>query len=279
MLTPILLILALTPVERIKAGERYVHVPLGRYELTETLEFQSGQTVLCEPGAEFVAAAGRFQGVHDSLVRIRGSQVTVVGCGFRMDKAAYTLENGYPDSEFRHCVHLEGATAVTLSGITTTNCGGDGVCIDPRVEGPHTENRFPSRDIELDRLEAKGCLRTGLAVISCVNLWVHDSRFLESFGKPTQSGVNLEPSHAGDCLQGIKVERCLSRGHGGSSFMVNLDRQTERSKPVSITFTDCVGEEIPNQHHLIRVLEYGSNQRPWKPLGEIRFGDSRWTNP
>jgi hypothetical protein len=274
----VLLLFALTPIEQIQAGARYVHVPIGVYELTETLSIPSGQTIVCEPGAEFVAAPGAFTAIEAPLILIRGSTVSIIGCKFTMRRDEY-LPPLYPQSEFRHGIQLQGASNVRLLDVTVSFPGGDGVAVDPLVTGSHTEDRFPCQNIQIDRLTVRDAYRNGLSITSCVGCTVRDSVISRVIGTAPAVGVNCEPSHAGDALQNIRFERCVSKENGASAFFVNLDRQHQGSKPISVTFEDCVGTEIARGHQAFRIEEYGSNQRDVKPKGFVRWADSIWTNP
>jgi hypothetical protein len=273
----VLLLLALTPIEQIQAGARYVHVPIGIYELTETLSIPSGQTIVCEPGAEFVAAPGAFTAIEAPMILIRGSTVSIIGCAFRMDRDAYT-QPPYPQSEFRHGIQLQGASNVRLLDVTVSLPGGDGVAIDPLVTGSHTEDRFPCQNIQIDRLTVRDAYRNGLSITSCVGCTVRDSVIERTVGVPPQAGLNVEPSHGGDRASGILIERLVSSGHGGSAYFVNMDRQTAASKPVSVEFKDCTSEAIANGHDLIRVVEYCSNNTN-KPPGQVVWDSTVWKQP
>lgn len=269
-----------TPAEQIVAGQPFVHVRLGVYTLTEPLRIPSAVTVLCEPGTVFEAAEGAFTGIHDSLVIMENStNVTILNCEFKGRKETYTEENGYPVSEFRHAIELAGVTNVRLTDVGATNSGGDGVFVGPFVSGLFTEDRKPSRNVTIERLTSRGNLRTGLAVISAEGLTVRDSTFELTKGTATEAGANCEPSHGGDVLKDILFERCTARGNAGSAFRVNMDRQTKFSKPISVTFRDCVGEEVHNGHSLIMVNEFEPPMNPVKPLGFIRWDGSTWSNP
>ena len=268
------------PIECIKAGVEFVFVDLGTYTLTETLDVPSGVTIYCQPGAVFEAAPGAFKGIHDSLVRLKGSQnVSIFNCTFRMRKSEYVPPD-YPDySEWRHAIELLGVTNVHLSSVRVEDAGGDGVYAGPMVTGMFTEDRQPCRQVTIERLTASDNYRTGVAITSCIDCKITDSVFENTKGTSTQSGVDLEPDHGGDRLVNVVFERCTARNNAGSAYTVQMIKQNQNSKPVSVTFKDCSWSGVPVNHYGIRVMEFGSNQSAVKPIGTVFWDLSRWSNP
>ena len=267
------------PIACIKAGVEHVFVDTGEYVLTETLSIPSNVTIYCGPNVTFIAAPGAFKGVNDSLIELKGTQNAIHNCSFKMLRETYTLENGYPRSEYRHCLHLVGASNVKLFNVTTEDCGGDGLAIDPKVNGQFSEDRVPSQNIETNRLTTTRSYRTGVSVTSCINCKLSDCLFADTKGTSTNSGLLVEPSHGGDRAAGIVVERSVARNNAGSAFRVNLNRQNQNSQAVSITFTDCKGEMVPRGHELMQVDEFNWNLNAVKPKGFIRWDRSSWENP
>jgi hypothetical protein len=279
---PLLLLCAIArggPIECIQAGVEHVYVDLGVYTLMEPLIIPSNVTIFCEPGAVFEAAPGAFLGVHDSLVVMENStNVAIHNCEFRMRKSDYQ-QPPYELSEFRHAINLRGASNVSLFSVGVFQSGGDGICIEALVSGPFSEDRKPSKNVTIERLTAKGNYRTGLAVVSADGLTVRDSLFEGTKGTSTNAGVNCEPSHGGDQLKDILFERCTARENGGSAFRVNMDRQNQNSKPVSVEFRDCIAERVPIGHSIIMLNEWGYNLNSVKPKGRICWDASCQTNP
>lgn len=259
----------------VRAGVPFVHFRLGVYELSETLSIPSGVTIVCDDGAVFQAKAGCFKGVTDALIEIKGSNVTIIGCAFSMRKAEYVPPE-WPQSEYRHCISLVGASNVRLQDVRVADSGGDGVGIFPLVTGLFTEDRKPCTNITIDRLTATGNYRNGLAIISCVGCTIRDSVFENTRGTAPCAGFILEPDHGGDRAADILVERCTARNNAGSAYFVQMKKQNQNSQPISVMFKDCVGLEIPHGHHLVRVDNFNKNEIPVKPTGKICWNDSCW---
>jgi len=267
------------PIDCIKAGVESVHVPLGVYTLTETLDIPSNVHIYCTPGTVFEAASGSFKGVNDSLITIKGLNNTIYDCKFTMRREEYTEENGYPISEYRHAISIEGAENTKLVGVTTENSGGDGVFVGPRITCLFSECRFPTKNLVIERLWSDSNRRTGLAIISCVDCTIRDSVFANTKGTSTNAGLIIEPSHGGDQLVNILVTRNIARKNAGSGFRVNMDQQNQFSKPISITFTDNVSELVPEGHYDWVINRYAWNLNLSKPLGFIKWDKNIRTNP
>lgn len=273
LLLAVLVAQASGPIEEIKAGARYVHVPLGAYVLTETLQISSGQTIVCESGATFQAAPGAFTPVHTALIDLTATaNTTIIGCRFSMPPEAFA---GGEPSEWRHVVQLVEAKRIRLEDVTIEGGGGDGLYIGPLVTCEFSECRHPSEDVTIERLTVTGAYRNGLSVISAINLTVRDSVFELTKGTAPQAGVDIEPDHGGDRLENVKFERCTARENGGSAYKVNLEKLNAASKSVSVTFTDCIGQRIPLEHELIEVMRFNFN-RADKPPGFMRFDGTEW---
>lgn len=260
------------PIDQIKAGQQVTRLTVGTYTLTEPLKIPSFTTILCDPGATFEAAPDSFPGHNDVLIDLTNSaNVTIIGCTFKGPPPM-------PEAEGRHAIWMRGSWNIRLIDVTVEGSGGDGCAIDPFVDGMFTEDRYPSHDIQIDRMKSTSNYRTGLSISSCVNCTVRDSEFNDTKGRSTNSGFLVEPNHGGDKASGILVERCKASNNAGSAFRVNMDRQNQVSKPIDITFKDCTGEKIPLSWQLIQVDEYGSNQGLSKPLGLIKWDSSTWEN-
>lgn len=244
------------------------------HTLDQTLRMPSNITFTCAEGTVIEAAAGAFKDAGDvpeaSLIALEGVEnVTIIGCTFRGPKASEV-----PGSEFRHAIRIVGSKNVTMKNLTVEGSGGDGLYVGPRVGTA----RVPCENIAVSNSKFTGHYRQSVSIVSCVGCSLTGCEFNLSKGRAPQSGIDIEPSHPTDRVSAITVENCTAKGNGGSAFMVNLDRQTTASLPVSVTFNNCSASDIPNGHHLIRVMEYGSNQQTVKPKGSIVWDKSSWKN-
>ena len=76
--------------------------------------------------ANVTVTANPGYGTNDHLLNVNAQNITIIGAGaatsvFHMLKAQYT------SGEWRHCLDIENATNVTVSGISCNDSGGDGL--------------------------------------------------------------------------------------------------------------------------------------------------------
>ncbi|MGL5892834.1 MAG: right-handed parallel beta-helix repeat-containing protein, partial [Bacteroidia bacterium] len=87
----------------------------------------SNKTLIFEKGVVLRAIPGAFNGTGDCLLKlVRASNITIIGYGaeFAMNKPEYVILN---DSEYRHCLHIDNSSGITVKGLTIRDSGGDGI--------------------------------------------------------------------------------------------------------------------------------------------------------
>lgn len=153
--------------------------------------------------------------------------------------------------EGRDVFRIMSSTDVTLSDLTATGGGNDGVYIGrsgPSTEAPSEEHPTPE-DITVERVIADGNLRLGFAIISgrgisLIDSKAHDNGVPEGSHDPRR-GLQIEPNIPEEILQGIRVVNLETRGNPHGGALVALDKLTHDSADVDVVFEgfDSEGEE------------------------------------
>jgi parallel beta-helix repeat protein len=150
-------------------------------------------------------------------VRIRGAGSSV----FQMRKADYR------SGEYRHCLNIEGATAIFISGISCNNSGGDGVYIG-------SGSRGYSSDITIEDCIFDGNRRQGLSIVSGSNISIYRSRFSNTRGTKPSDGIDIEPNGPNDRLSAISLVDNLTFGNDGNGLAIDVRNLARSSYPVTI---------------------------------------------
>src|SRR5580704_14131742 len=107
------------------ANGEALEIPAGSYNVSPI--FLPANTYLVVD-ANVTATANSGYGTNDHLLNANAQNITIVGAGaatsvFHMLKAQYT------SGEERHCLDIENASNVTVSGISCNDSGGDGAYV------------------------------------------------------------------------------------------------------------------------------------------------------
>ena len=205
-------------------------------------------TVTFAAGARLEALRGGFRGVGGSLVTaanvsdltIRGSCAAGAPSTWAMWRKDYlNASQGYANQGYRHGLRLENVHRATVSCLTISDTGGDGVYI-AGTSGKGVAPTPGSSDVTLSRLSLLRNQRQGMSVIGALHLLVEDSLFADTNGSEPMAGVDLEPNHATDALHNVTFRRCVARANGGGGFQMYLGRfQHGTALPLSVRFEDC----------------------------------------
>ncbi|MFM8358354.1 MAG: right-handed parallel beta-helix repeat-containing protein, partial [Verrucomicrobiota bacterium] len=199
------------------------------------IRLRSHLELVFDPGVVVLAKAGEFRGRGDSLFTGTDREdVTLRGRGavLRMRRADYQ-QPPYEKAEWRMGIAFRGCRNIRVEGLRLEDTGGDGIYI-----GSSPRNRW-CENVVLRRCECVGNHRQGLSVTSAVRLRVEDCLLAGTAGTAPESGLDLEPDEADECLVGCRVRRCRFVDNQGSGALVYLRPLTARSAPVSIRFEDC----------------------------------------
>ncbi len=137
------------------------------------------------------------------MLTIHSANVTITGSGattsvFQMPRALAASQSD--GSQFRHCLDVENASNVTISGISCNQSGGDGLYLRSSTNVTVTDSIF-------DRNYRQGSSITGQ--VNHIN-YLRDY-FTNTSGTAPQSGIDIEPNAPGDFLQGTSTSRTAIR--------------------------------------------------------------------
>lgn len=215
------------------AGGRLPYI--GRPYIVRPLQLRSGRVVAIAPGVVIEARPGALRGPKDRLLSGNAvSGVTLHGYGatLRMHRDDYAAAP-YEPSEQRHCLALLGVNNVVVRGLNLEDCGGDGIYVSQYAGGP-------SVAVQVLDCTTRRCYRQGMSVISVVDLYVHNCRFLETCGTPPQCGIDVEPAHPYDKLINVVFADCQVIDNAGGGIAVSLRFLDQRSSPVSVRVVNCL---------------------------------------
>ena len=136
---------------------------------------------------------------------IQGAQ----GATIRMHKQDYMNSKLYPiHNEWRYGLFLSsGSRHISVTDLTITAAGGDGVCI-----------AYAAHDIHLARLVLDDNYRNALTITNGKDLLIEDCTFSNTSGTAPSAGVDIEPDWAWSDLSNITFRRCLFLRNWGAGF-------------------------------------------------------------
>lgn len=241
-----------------------LEVPAGSYNVAP-LNIPSNSYVIADSNVTVTATPGYT--TYEHLLNINASgvrNVTIVGRGisgtgatlattsiFQMLKAEYT------SGEFRHCMDIENASNVTISGIACNNSGGDGAYVRA------------STNVVIEDCIFNNNRRQGSSITGQVNhVYYLRDHFTDTNGTAPQSGIDIEPNGAGDFLLDINIHDSYTDGNAGDGLLISLQNLTSKSQPVAIYVLN---------HHSTGDQRYGYvglNNDPSNAPGIILIRDS-----
>src|SRR5262249_44901782 len=129
-------------------------------------------------------------------------------------------------SEYRHCLDIEGASNVTVTGISCNQSGGDGIYIATASNVTVTNCVFDSN------------FRDGGSIIGTLNhINITNNQFTNTNGTLPQAGVDIEPNYPGDYLLDVNLTDNVMSNNAGDGLAISLWTLNNTSQPVGITVT------------------------------------------
>jgi len=185
-----------------------------------------GDTEVILSAGTVIQDTGRL-GSDEPLIQIYGKHVRIAGSGAKI------LENrlDYDTGEGRHGLAMLGVEDVNIDGLESSSTGGDGFYIG----GPVGK---PSVDVTLRNCVARNNRRQGLSITNARQVQVIDSTFTTTAGTKPEFGVDLEPNHATDYLDGIVLSGVTTSGNKGGGILIWLNQLKSSSPPVNIIIID-----------------------------------------
>ncbi|QOS90294.1 glycosyl hydrolase family 28-related protein [Peribacillus sp. JNUCC41] len=198
-----------------------------------TLKFEEGTTLKTLPNNAESYEILRIHNVKN--VSILGD-VTLLG-----EREEHKGKTG----EWGIGISIRGSENVYIKNNTIQNFWGDGIYIGS------TEQQNYSKNITIEKPIIKNNRRQGISVISAINLKIIDPVITNTNGTPPASGIDFEPNHPSEFLQGIKIINPTTEKNEGYGILFALSGFAGSNHPVSIEIhktkqiRDNIGTFIP----------------------------------
>lgn len=154
-----------------------------------SLNISAGATLRAKPVTTIVSKVIRV--INCQNVSIYGSGVID---GNRANAVVTSGEWGYG-------VSINGGSNISVEGIQTVNCWGDGVNIQKLSFADHT----PPRNITVDRIVSHNNRRQGISVESGWKVLIQNSIFSGTNGALPSAGIDIEPPDANGTIDFVTV--------------------------------------------------------------------------
>ena len=215
------------------ANGQVLRIPAGSYNISP-ISFPNNSQVVLDAGVTVTANSGF--GPIQKMLNITSQNVTIQGAGassviFQMRKSEYVAEHSSDHSEWRHCLDLEGASNVTISGISCNQSGGDGLFIGDGARGP--SQNVTITDSVFDRN-----FRQGFSLISGVHIVIQNCYFTNTGGTAPEAGVDIEPNAANDTVADVHIADSFTTGNAGAGLLISLWQLNGSSPNVDITVSN-----------------------------------------
>jgi hypothetical protein len=242
-----------TALNSTAANGQALEIPVGNYNVSP-LTVPANSYLLVDASVTVTANSG--YGTSDHLLNVHAQNVTIVGAGastsvFHMRKAEYT------SGEWRHCLDIENASNVTVSGISCNDSGGDGLYVSYSTNVTVQDSVFNNNR------------RQGSSITGGVNhIYYLRNHFTNTTGTAPQSGIDIEPNAPGDFLLDINIQDCYTDGNAGDGLMISTWLMDSTSQPIGINVL---------RHHSTGNQRYGYvgiNADPSNAPGAILIQDS-----
>jgi hypothetical protein len=235
------------------ANREALEIPAGSYHISP-ISFPNNSYLVVDANVTVTANSG--YATNARMLNVNAQNVTIVGAGaatsiFHMLKAQYTSGEG------RHCLDIENASNVTVSGISCNDSGGDGVYVRASTYVTVEDSIFNNNR------------RQGSSITGQVNhVYYLRDHFTNTSGTAPQSGIDIEPDAAGDYVLDVHISDCYTDANAGDGLMISLWLLTSASQPVGVTVL---------RHHSTGNQRYGYvgiNNDPSNAPGAILIQDS-----
>lgn len=169
-----------------------------------TLRIERGATLRALPVATTVS----------KVIRITGrTNVAVMGGGtIDGNRASATVTTG----EWGYGIAVNGGRKITVDGVQTINCWGDGINLQKRSFTDHT----PPVDVTIRNVESRGNRRQGLSIESGRNVRVEKSTFADTGGTLPSCGIDIEPPDGNGTIDHVVITDCYLSGNARAGVHV-----------------------------------------------------------
>jgi len=233
-----------------------LEIPAGSYNISP-INFPSNSNMKVD--ADVTVSANSGFGSSDRMLNVNSNNVTISGAGgstsvFQMPKAR-TASQG-DGSQYRHCLGIQNASNVTVTGIACNQSGGDGIYVSAATNVTITKCVFDKN------------YRDAGSIIGRLNhINITNNVFSNTNGTAPQAGVDLEPNNPGDFVVDVNFTDNTMVNNSGDGLAISLWTLDSTSQPVSITVT---------RNHSDNNGRYGyfaNNNDPSNAAGTITLND------
>lgn len=245
-----------TALNSTASNAEVLEIPAGSYNVSP-LNIPSNANIKVDSGVTVSANSG--YGSSDRMLNINSKNVTITGAGattsvFQMPKARSASQGD--GSQYRHCLGIQNASNVTITGIGCNQSGGDGIYISAASSVTVSNCVFDQN------------FRDGGSFIGQLsNVNITNNTFSNTNGSAPQAGVDIEPNVPSDFISGLNLTDNTMKGNTGDGLAISLWTLTSASQAVSITVT---------RNHSDSNGRYGyylNNNDPSNASGTITLND------
>jgi len=213
------------------ANGQVLRIPAGSYNISP-ISFPDDSQLVLDAGVTITANSG--YGPLDKMLNIKSRKVTIAGVEassviFKMRKAEYAAEHASDGSEYRHCLDIEGASNVTISGISCNQSGGDGLYIGYGAQGQ------PSQNVTVSDSIFDQNFRQGWSLISGQHIYVYRCHFTNTSGTNPEAGLDIEPNVPSGVVADVHIEDSFTNGNAGPGVKLAFWKINGTSQTVDIT--------------------------------------------
>lgn len=207
------------------ANGQALRIPAGSYNIN-SIFFPNNSQLVLDAGVTITANPG--YGPLTKMLNIKSQNVTIAGAGaasviFKMRKSEYVAEHATDGSEWRHCLDIEGASNINISGISCNQSGGDGLYIAGGQNITISDSIFDQN------------FRQGLSLISGQHIFVYRCYFTNTEGTNPQSGIDIEPNDPSGAAADVHIEDSFTTGNAGAGVMLSFWKLDGTSQAVDVT--------------------------------------------
>jgi polygalacturonase len=184
------------------------------------------------------------------IVMVRSvSNVKIIGGTVQGERYGHTGTGG----ESGHGIVIDSGNNITIDGVTTKDCWGDGIFISGY---PVTT---PSTNITVKNVVSDSNRRQGLSVVSADGVIIQNSIFKNTIGTLPEAGIDLEPD--GNATLGVKniqILNCQCFNNHGNQIDVYAGNTRQTAKPMSGIIIDnntLTSQTSPNDGVRIRATD------------------------
>jgi FG-GAP-like repeat len=235
--------------------------------ISRTIKLKSNQEIDFEPDVVVRAKSGSFLKNDLPLFQALGiNNIKLVGQGVGVNQATLAMnknEFSVTNNSYGHIIGIQGTDNYTISGLTLTGAGGDGIIVDSYSYGqpipvPNTLN-YSDRGL-IDNVTAIDNRRNGLSVISAQNLTIQNSKFINSSNENPATGIDFEPDFSYNRLSNININNVDLSGNQGNGLSFILSALDNNSIPTSININGATVNN--NEATGVKVGTYSTDAYP-----------------